>query len=189
MKLLDQLLDRATQVLPPRLHDGVVVFGSAPMVFAGLKPDVTFDLDLFVSEDTYRALLDGGFTEDHDERGVPRIMVAESVEVVSTWPGITFDEAYARSSPRAESHGLRVAALEHVLVFKTISPREKDQREAEVIRKALREVGLCTDCTHSGRIESAKGSVFRRCQLHESDARFAKYPRLPVVRCDGHARG
>ena len=188
MKLLDELLDCATQVLPPRLLDGVVVFGSAPMVFAGLKPDVTFDLDLFVSKDAYQALLDAGFAQDQDDRGVPRIMVAEAVEVVSTWPGVAFDEVYAKSSPRADSRGLRVAALEHVLVFKTISPREKDQREAEIIRKALGEVGLCTDCLHSRRIESAKGSVFRRCQLHESDARFAKYPRLPVVQCAGFKR-
>jgi hypothetical protein len=115
-------------------------------------------------------------------------MVAEQVEVVRTWPGVSFEDLYASSALLSSSRGLRVAALAHVLVFKTISSRDKDQREAEVIRKALSEVGLCTDCAHSRRIESAKGSVFRRCQLHESDARFAKYPRLPVVRCDGYAR-
>ncbi len=188
MKLLDTLLDRAVAVLPARLHDGVIVFGSAPMVFAGLKPDVTFDLDLFASEDGYRGLLDCGFTEDHDERGLPRIMVAEGVEVVSAWPGVDFGEVHAKGSPREGSRGLRVAALEHVLVFKTISPRDKDQREADVVRGALAEVGLCLECVHCRRIESAKGSTFRRCQLHESDARFAKYPRLPVLRCDGYAR-
>jgi hypothetical protein len=32
MRLLDQLLERA--VIPSQLHDRVVVFGSAPMVFA-----------------------------------------------------------------------------------------------------------------------------------------------------------
>jgi hypothetical protein len=68
MKLLDQLLERAVPVIPPQLHDRVVVFGSAPMVFAGLKPDVMFDLDLFVDDETYRALLGAGFTEDKDER-------------------------------------------------------------------------------------------------------------------------
>ena len=63
----------------------------------------------------------------------------------------------------------------------------KDQREADVIRKAVAEVGLCIECQHSRRIDSARGSVFRMCTLHESDARFAKYPRLPVVRCAGYA--
>jgi hypothetical protein len=48
--------------------------------------------------------------------------------------------------------------------------------------------GLCDDCLHSKRIDSARGSVFRLCLLHEQDARFAKYPRLPVVRCSGHVR-
>jgi hypothetical protein len=89
MKFLAQLLDRAVAAIPPDLHDRVVVFGSAPMVFAGLKPDVAFDLDLFVDDATYRALLHSGFQEDHDERGLLRIMVAEAVEVVSAWPGVT----------------------------------------------------------------------------------------------------
>ena len=56
-------------------------------------------------------------------------------------PGLTgirtFDEVVAASAPREGSRGLRVAALEHVLAFKVISEREKDQREAEVIRRAL----------------------------------------------------
>jgi hypothetical protein len=137
MRLLDQLLDRAASVIPSHLHEHIVIFGSAPMVFAGLKPDVTFDLDLFVSEAVYLALLDAGFVEDKDERGLPRIMVAEAVEVVSTWPGVTFAGVFAASAPRSGSRGLRVAALEHVLAFKTISSREKDQREAEIIRGAI----------------------------------------------------
>jgi len=138
MKLLDQLLDRATSAIPAHLHGGVVVFGSAPMVFDGLKPDVTFDLDLFVSDQTYAALLGAGFTEDLDERGLPRVMVAEAVEVVRVWTGVSFEQLFRASQTREGSRGLRVAALEHVLAFKALSGREKDQREAEVIRKALR---------------------------------------------------
>jgi hypothetical protein len=137
MKLLRQLLDRALAAIPSSLHPHLVVYGSAPMVFAGLKPDVTFDLDLFVSDVTYGALLGVGFVEDQDERGLPRVMVAEAVEVVSVWPGVTFEEVFSASSVREGSRGLRVASLEHVLAFKAISPREKDQREAEVVRKAL----------------------------------------------------
>jgi hypothetical protein len=123
MNFLAELLDRATAAIPPELHDRVVVYGSAPMVFAGLKSDVSFDLDLFVDEPTYRALLDSGFQEDHDERGLARIMVAEAVD---------------RSMVREGSRGLRVAALEDVLAFKVISEREKDRQEANVIREALR---------------------------------------------------
>ena len=61
-----------------------------------------------------------------------------------------------------------------------MKPGDEDPRELDV--------GLCLDCAHSRRIESAKGSVFRRCMLHETDARFAKYPRLPVVQCSGYVR-
>jgi hypothetical protein len=68
MKLLDRLLDRAVAVLPESIMERTVVFGSAPMVFAGLKPDVNFDLDLFVSEHDYQVLLAAGFAQDADER-------------------------------------------------------------------------------------------------------------------------
>jgi hypothetical protein len=47
-------------------------------------------------------------------------------------------------------------------------------------------VGLCADCRHARRVESARGSVFTRCALAERDPRFPKYPRLPVLRCAGY---
>ncbi|MBZ5571126.1 MAG: hypothetical protein LAO09_04520 [Acidobacteriia bacterium] len=46
-------------------------------------------------------------------------------------------------------------------------------------------IGLCLDCHHVRRIESAKGSTFYRCAVSESDPKFAKYPRLPVLVCSG----
>jgi hypothetical protein len=136
-RLLDQLLDRALAAIPAELHGQMVVYGSAPMVFADLKPDVTLDLDLFTSDAAYRALLTAGFAETRDERDLPRIMVADQVEAVNVWSGVTFEDVLAAAKPKAGSRGLRVASLEHVLAFKAVSPREKDQREAEVIRRAL----------------------------------------------------
>lgn len=47
--------------------------------------------------------------------------------------------------------------------------------------------GLCATCCHLRIVHSSRGSTFYRCQLAESDRRFAKYPRLPVVRCAGYA--
>jgi hypothetical protein len=35
----------------------------------------------------------------------------------------------------------------------------------------------------------ARRSTFYMCQLSFSDERFAKYPRLPVVRCIGYSPG
>jgi hypothetical protein len=48
--------------------------------------------------------------------------------------------------------------------------------------------GLCADCQHSRRIESDRGSVFVMCELSFQDPRFPKYPRLPVLACNGYER-
>lgn len=48
--------------------------------------------------------------------------------------------------------------------------------------------GLCADCQHARRIESERGSLFLMCELSFVDARFPKYPRLPVLACDGYER-
>jgi hypothetical protein len=49
-------------------------------------------------------------------------------------------------------------------------------------------VGLCRTCRQARLVTNPRGSVFYRCQLAESDPRFARYPRLPVVRCSGYER-
>jgi hypothetical protein len=48
--------------------------------------------------------------------------------------------------------------------------------------------GLCANCVHSRRLESARGSVFILCNLSHTDSRFPKYPRLPVLACDGYQK-
>jgi hypothetical protein len=47
--------------------------------------------------------------------------------------------------------------------------------------------GLCASCMHARTIESSKGATFIRCELSFTDPRFVRYPRLPVVRCEGYA--
>ena len=46
--------------------------------------------------------------------------------------------------------------------------------------------GLCGTCQHSKRTETKRESVFYRCHLAQTNPVFAKYPPLPVVRCDGY---
>jgi hypothetical protein len=46
-------------------------------------------------------------------------------------------------------------------------------------------IGLCATCEHMRSVESDRGSIFYRCALAEIDPRFPKYPRLPVIVCDG----
>jgi hypothetical protein len=48
-------------------------------------------------------------------------------------------------------------------------------------------IGLCATCRHARIVQSSRGSTFYRCLLAETDSRFAKYPRLPVLRCAGYA--
>jgi hypothetical protein len=46
--------------------------------------------------------------------------------------------------------------------------------------------GLCADCRHARRVESARGSRFFLCGRAVSDPSFLKYPRLPVLACRGY---
>jgi hypothetical protein len=47
------------------------------------------------------------------------------------------------------------------------------------------DAGLCARCTQVRVVESGRGSRFYLCTRAERDARFSKYPRLPVLRCPG----
>jgi hypothetical protein len=48
--------------------------------------------------------------------------------------------------------------------------------------------GLCADCLNARRVESARGSIFILCELSSVDSRFPKYPRLPVLSCEGYKK-
>jgi hypothetical protein len=49
--------------------------------------------------------------------------------------------------------------------------------------------GLCASCGHARRVDSAKGSTFWRCSVHDLEPRVRKYPRLPVLNCQYHEPG
>jgi hypothetical protein len=50
-------------------------------------------------------------------------------------------------------------------------------------------VGLCRTCHHAQQIPHPRDAgVYWRCLLADSDPRFAKYPRLPVLECSGYGR-
>jgi hypothetical protein len=48
--------------------------------------------------------------------------------------------------------------------------------------------GLCATCKNVRRITSDRGSRFYLCELSKTDSRFPKYPRLPVLNCEGYKR-
>jgi len=47
---------------------------------------------------------------------------------------------------------------------------------------------LCATCVHAKVVRSDRGSTFLRCQLSDQDPRFPKYPRLPVMKCEGYSK-
>jgi len=49
-------------------------------------------------------------------------------------------------------------------------------------------VGLCARCAHAA-VQQGGRSRFWRCRLAEQDARFRRYPALPVLRCPGYEEG
>jgi len=56
-------------------------------------------------------------------------------------------------------------------------------------QSAAAKAGLCASCNHMQMNKSDRGSVFYFCMLSASDARFPKYPQLPVVTCAGYEKG
>jgi len=53
---------------------------------------------------------------------------------------------------------------------------------------APRAQGLCARCCHRELVRSPRHE-YLRCRRSDSDARFPRYPRLPVTECSGFAAG
>ena len=49
--------------------------------------------------------------------------------------------------------------------------------------------GLCGDCVAARVVATNRGSLFVLCRRSETDERFERYPRLPVLACPGYERG
>ncbi|HET7295631.1 MAG TPA: hypothetical protein VFI66_00720 [Gemmatimonadales bacterium] len=47
-------------------------------------------------------------------------------------------------------------------------------------------VGLCASCRWTRRVANRRGSTFFRCGRADTDARFPRYPPLPVSACAGY---
>jgi len=95
-----------------------------------------------------------------------RISIPEPVMLVFSAP---------ETPPSVEGLGMRYSA--------DVSEADQSREDTKDDRRG---VGLCFDCLHSQRIQSARGSRFYRCTLSDSDLSFPKYPGLPVVYCPGY---
>ena len=50
------------------------------------------------------------------------------------------------------------------------------------------QVGLCFHCRHARIVISRAESRFYLCKRSRIDPAYPKYPRLPVLQCDGYER-
>jgi hypothetical protein len=46
--------------------------------------------------------------------------------------------------------------------------------------------GLCDTCAHQQEVRNTRGSVFSLCTLSRVDPAYPRYPRTPVLECDGY---
>jgi hypothetical protein len=56
----------------------------------------------------------------------------------------------------------------------------------KIMQVSLDPIGLCRNCSNARVINNARGSAFYLCELAGTNPRFPKYPRLPVLRCEGY---
>jgi hypothetical protein len=45
--------------------------------------------------------------------------------------------------------------------------------------------GLCDRCRHQRVVATTRGSRFSLCERSRDEPAYPRYPRLPVLRCDG----
>ena len=65
--------------------------------------------------------------------------------------------------------------------------RNATAEERHLLERLAVPPGLCATCEHL-RLLASRRSVFVRCGLAAVDARFPRYPPLPVVACEGYKR-
>jgi len=94
---------------------------------------------------------------------------------------------------------LQFCAIWNCQIFGDSSPADPCQRPVQlrypaVVTHSSEKIaglsgrGLCAECVHARRVESARGSAFILCNLSLTDPRFPKYPCLPVLSCDGYKK-
>jgi hypothetical protein len=136
MQALDPLLTLAEERVPPGWRRSVIVFGTAPLALAGLRPGVR-DLDLLASEGAFAALVGAGHALDTSRPEAPIVRLADGVEVYRTWVGVGFAEVDAEAREVPGSRGWRVASLGHVLAYKVAAGRPKDADDIALLQRVL----------------------------------------------------
>jgi len=129
-------LRKVSEYLSPEERKLVVVFGSSAIALHGVQlgRDVN-DLDLFVSEATF-AQIAARFpvkTKPGGDEEVSYINPCEDVEILKSFPGVTFENVVTHAFPTLTSGGFLVGALDDVKRWKAAQGREKDFNDIKAI--------------------------------------------------------
>ena len=128
-------------VMDREVQGDFVLFGSAAISLNGidLQREIA-DLDVFVSATTFERLKHRFALEwkggKHSER-VPFYKPAPDIEILQSFPGVSFDEVQKRASQTPESEGFPVGALDDLVVWKKAQGRDKDLKDIAAIQTQL----------------------------------------------------
>jgi hypothetical protein len=132
----EDLLAVASQRLGPDRCSRAIVFGSGPLLLAGL-PRQPRDLDLYVATDLYQQLLAEGLPEQQDAEGHAYLELAPGIELWPSFPTVSWEQVSARARLDSRTHGLRVADLSHVRSVKISLGRPRDLADVQLIDALL----------------------------------------------------
>lgn len=119
-----------------------VLFGSAAILMNGVDLGRAIaDLDIFVSDATFRSLK-GRFplrSKDASEGGlVCSYIPAENVEILKSFPGVTFEQVRINARLVEVAHGFALADLNDLKRWKETQNRPKDIGDIRAIEIHLR---------------------------------------------------
>jgi hypothetical protein len=129
--LSDLLIKLKSQLLLTE-QSGVVIFGSLAIVLQGVALGRPIDdLDIFASEEAFEKLAKRfqiQFKDGTDGAKVAYLkpLPDEKIEILRSFPGVTFEDVAARASTTAASEGFLVGSLDDLTKWKITQGREKD---------------------------------------------------------------
>lgn len=48
-----------------------------------------------------------------------------------------------------------------------------------------KDIGLCGNCIYHSLVQNKRGGDFHLCKYSKKDPMFPKYPKIPVIHCNG----
>jgi hypothetical protein len=136
---ITQHIQQAITLIPATELSEIVIFGSSAIVLNGvdLQREVN-DLDLFVSSASFARLQKLATGYKHKTGEVYALQLGNTdIEILKTFPGVSYDEVLNRAESRAEFCGMKVAALDDLLRWKRAQNRPKDIADSALLEQFI----------------------------------------------------